>query len=238
MPISACKGENNNDKDSTADTAKMPGDETSPGKASAAPNASQRKENATETKVPSAKENDAAEKAKFNETTNAMTQSTDTTSEEGTHLRYETNGKKPTASSHQTADVETKVPSTEKTDEGMKIHLLRQTTKKLTRVSLIESNAETTNTETTGLFNETTDAGEKAQLVELDNKESVSHSKDVTAADETTSPYKAAETKATATLHETTDTKNKDPSGEKTDTGETASSIVEKGSIETPPISI
>ncbi|KAM7533194.1 hypothetical protein Aperf_G00000123784 [Anoplocephala perfoliata] len=270
MSISACKGENNNDKDSTADTAKMPADETSPGKASAAPNASQQKENATETKVPSAKENDAAEKAKFNETTNAMTQSTDTTSEEGTHLRYETNGKKPTASSHQTADVETKVPSTEKTDEGMKnssaeaseenmtvslhdtlhdnidttgetanaITTSIETTKKVTRVSPIESNAETTNTETTGLFNETTDAGEKAQLVESDNKESVSHSKDVTAADETTLPHKSAETKATATLHETTDTKNKDPSGEKTDTGATTSSIVEKGSIETPPISI
>ncbi|KAM7532928.1 hypothetical protein Aperf_G00000123741 [Anoplocephala perfoliata] len=121
MAITACKGENNNDKNSTADTAKMPTDETSPEKASTASNASQQAENATETKVPYAKKIDTAEKAKFNKTTNAMTQSTITAAAEGTHLRHETNGKKPTASSHQTADVETKVPSTEKTDEGPKI---------------------------------------------------------------------------------------------------------------------
>ncbi|KAM7533418.1 hypothetical protein Aperf_G00000123848 [Anoplocephala perfoliata] len=263
----ACKGENNNDKDSTADTAKMPADETLPGKASTASNASQQKENASETKVPYAKKN-APEKTKFNETANAMTQSTDTTPEEGTHLQHETNWKEPTASSHQTADVETKVPSTEKTDEGPKtssaeaidenttvslhvttdldttgdtanlINTSLETTKTETRVSSIESNAETTNTETTGLFNETTDAGEKAQLVESDNKDSVSHSKDVTAADETTSPHKAAETEVTATLHETTNTKNKDPSEEETNTNAMVLSIVDKGSIENPPISI
>ncbi|KAM7533579.1 hypothetical protein Aperf_G00000123852 [Anoplocephala perfoliata] len=239
MAINACKGGNNNNKDSTADTANMPADETSSGKASAAPNASQQKENAAETKVPSAQKNDAPEKAKFTETTNALTQFTDTTSEEGTHLRHETNEEKPIAFSHQTADIETKAPSTEKTDEGRKtssaqaidenmtvslldtanidtrvdtanaISTFLETTKTETRVSPIESNTvETTNTENTGLFNETTDAGEKAQLVESDNKDSVSHSKDVTAAIETTSPHKAAESKATAAFHDTTDIKN------------------------------
>ncbi|KAM7533713.1 hypothetical protein Aperf_G00000123766 [Anoplocephala perfoliata] len=193
MAINACKGENNNDKDSTTYTAKMQADETSPGKASAAPNASQQKENATETKVPSTKKNDTA---KFN----AMTQSTDTIAEEGIYLRHETNGKKKTGSSHQTADVKTKVPCTEKTDEGSKIlpaeaingnptvslfdtanidttgdtanaiNTSLETNETETRVSSIESNAETTNTETTGLFNETTDAGEKAQLDESDKR--------------------------------------------------------------------